>query len=118
VEVQLQLAGFCPSCGEPATFRPIGDQEMLDGPPVALGNCSACGSTVALAQVGALIEAGWSRAPVSYEPHAGWEAQVSAPVDGSTVTITAHCDCLKDLLSAVRAAHQGLAAMRPPFGGG
>jgi len=48
MDVQLKLAGYCPSRGEPATLTPIGDQEDPGGAPIALANCSRCGSSVAV----------------------------------------------------------------------
>ena len=45
------LPGVCPSCGVVTTFAGIGEQEDPDGPPIALANCGACGSTISTVEV-------------------------------------------------------------------
>jgi Fe-S cluster biogenesis protein NfuA len=111
VEVMLRLAGYCPSCGAEAVFTPIGDQEMGDGrPSVALGNCSACGSTVALSSVESVLKASWPE-PEHWRRCSEWTATVSGSVGGYPLQVSFKADGLPGLLGCIRAAVSELHAL-------
>jgi hypothetical protein len=103
VQVMLKLAGYCPSCGAEATFTPIGDQELGDGRAVALGNCSECGSTVALSSVESVLRSQWPE-PVPTRHCTDWTATVSGSVGGYPVSVSFKADGLPGLLGCIRAA--------------
>jgi Fe-S cluster biogenesis protein NfuA len=112
MQVQLKLAGFCPSCGERAEFTPIGSQETLDGAPIALGNCDQCGSTVALQSVESTLRALWPE-PTTWHQCREWKAMLRAslPPSGYVLTITCKADDLGALVGCIRDATRELARL-------
>ena len=101
-DILLKLAAYCPSCGEPASFTPIGDQEDAQGGTVALGNCSECGSTVALSSVESALRAAW---PDDQPRCRDWSATVRGCVGGTYIcTITVHADRVRELGQCVSEA--------------
>jgi len=113
-EIQLKLSGYCPACGEPAEFSPIGSQEMDGGrPPIVLGNCSKCGSTVALSNVESIARAAWPGEPPAWRQCREWSAtlRASLPPAGYILTVTCKADDLHALAGCIKAATRELARL-------
>jgi hypothetical protein len=88
-------------------FTPIGDQETPDGAPIALANCSACGSTVALRSVEDAARAAWPDETPS-RCHS-WQAKVSGNlVQGYRCEITVDAAHLRELSRCIAAAAREL----------